>query len=362
MDRFKLSDGYSISRVIKGSWQLAGGHGPVDPSAAIAGMRDHVEAGITTFDCADIYTGVEELIGRFLRDHADVFRAGELLPVQVHTKCVPDLDRLAALRECDVVATVDRSLRRLGVERLDLVQLHWWDFGIPGHVEAAHWLARLRRAGKIRLIGLTNADVPRLREVVEAGVPIASNQVQYSVLDRRPQGAMTSFCRERGISLLCYGTVAGGLLGDRYLGAPEPASDAKDENRSLTKYRLIVDEFGGWNLYQDLLRTLSSIAVKHGASIAQVATRYVLDRPCVGAAIVGARNDRHLAETRRLFDLLLDAEDLARIAEIVDRASGPSGPIYGLERTPGGRHAVIMRTDLQRPDRGQAPSNSAPAR
>jgi len=348
MDRFELAPGYTISRVIKGSWQLAGGHGAIDPAEAIAQMRRHVEAGITTFDCADIYTGVEELIGRFLAEHAAAFRSGELPAVQVHTKYVPDLRDLPTLAERDVASTVDRSLRRLGVERLDLVQFHWWDFETPGYVETAQWLDGLRRAGKIRLLGTTNFDTERLREIVEAGVPIAANQVQYSVLDRRPETAMVPFCLDRGISLLCYGTVAGGLLGDRYLGAPAPDADAPDENRSLTKYRLIIDEFGGWSRYQELLRALSEIGAKHAIGVASVATRYVLQRASVAAAIVGVRHDRHLAETLRLCDAPLDDEDVARIDSIVAGAPGPFGPVYGLERVPGGWHAAIMKTNLGR--------------
>jgi aryl-alcohol dehydrogenase-like predicted oxidoreductase len=136
-------------------------------------MRAFVQAGITTFDCADIYTGVEELIGEFLRRHG-----GALPPVQVHTKYVPDLESLPNLTGRDVERSIDRSLRRLGVERLDLVQFHWWDYDVPGYVEAALQLARLQRAGKIRHIGLTNFDAMHLREILNAGVDVVSNQVQ----------------------------------------------------------------------------------------------------------------------------------------------------------------------------------------
>ena len=97
VQRVDIQPGYSISRVIKGGWQLAGGHGAVDENQAVEDMKNFVRSGITTFDCADIYTGVEELIGKFLHRYADGFRSGELPPVQVHTKCVPDLDQLPNL-------------------------------------------------------------------------------------------------------------------------------------------------------------------------------------------------------------------------------------------------------------------------
>jgi aryl-alcohol dehydrogenase-like predicted oxidoreductase len=345
VERFRLTPEHNISRVIKGGWQLAGGHGRVDREQALEDMRLYVEAGITTFDCADIYTGVEALIGEFLRRHREQIRSGALPQVQVHTKYVPDLDSLATLTRRDVEAVVDRSLRRLGVERLDLVQFHWWDYDVPGYVEAALHLDSLRRAGKIKHVAVTNFDVPHLQELLQAGVPVVSNQVQYSVLDRRPErGGMVALCKEYGITLLCYGTMAGGFLSDRYVGAPEP--ETPFDNRSLTKYKLIVDDFGGWDLFQQALSALSRVARRHRVSVATVASRYVLQQEGVAAAIVGVRHPRHLPDTLRIFDLMLDDRDLAAIHQVIDRAKGPAGDIYAQERIKGGRHAVIMKYNL----------------
>ena len=344
VERFRLTPEYTISRVIKGGWQLAGGHGPIDHDQALHDMLLYVEKGITTFDCADIYTGVEKLIGEFMRRHRSAMRNGTLPQVQVHTKYVPDLDRLSTLTQRDVQATVDRSLDRMGTDCLDLVQFHWWDYGVPGYVEAALHLDALRVAGKIKHIGVTNFDVARLAELLQAGVPIVSNQVQYSVLDHRPERAMVEFCEKHGIALLCYGTVAGGFLTERYLDTPEP--DLPCENRSLTKYKLIIDEFGGWDLFQQLLRTMKDVALRQGVSLAAVATRYILQKKGVGAAIVGARHARHLPDTLRLFGFELSEEDLRAIESVADQSQGPEGPIYGLERVKGGRHAAIMKYNL----------------
>ncbi|MFC2037905.1 aldo/keto reductase, partial [Chloroflexota bacterium] len=231
VERFSLAPGYDIARVIKGGWQLAGGHGRIGLDQALQDMRLYVQAGLTTFDCADIYTGVEALIGEFLRHHRP-----DLQPaVQIHTKYVPDLQALPDLTKVDVERAIDRSLRRLGVARLDLVQFHWWDYRVPGYVEAALHLQCLQQAGKIRHLGVTNFDVPHLAAILDAGVSVVSNQVQYSVLDRRPEAGMVELCERRGIALLCYGTVAGGFLSDRYLAVPEPGSPL--ENRSLIKYK-----------------------------------------------------------------------------------------------------------------------------
>jgi aryl-alcohol dehydrogenase-like predicted oxidoreductase len=335
-----------MARVIKGGWQLAGGHGRVDHAQALEDMRLFVQAGITTFDCADIYTGVEELIGEFLRRHRHDFRSGALPEVQVHTKYVPDLDTLPALIEGDVERVIDRSLRRLRVSCLDLVQFHWWDYDLPGYVEAAMHLKKLQEAGKIRHIGVTNFDVPRLQEILEAGVPVVSNQVQYSALDHRPERGMVAFCQRHGISLLCYGTVAGGFLSDRYLGAPEPEPPL--DNRSLVKYQLIIQDFGGWKPFQSLLATLRSVADKHGTTLATIAMRYVLGKSQVGAVIVGARHARHLPDLLRLFDFELDEEDLAAIQRAVDAGVGPVGDVYAAERIKGGKHAAIMKYNLNK--------------
>ena len=337
--RFELARGYSISRIIKGGWHLAGDHGAIDPGQARADMARFVEAGITTFDCADIYTGVEELIGGFRAAYPS------LAPrIQVHTKFVPDLSDLASVDRRYVEAIIDRSLARLRLERLDLVQFHWWDFSVPRYVETALELARLSRAGKIAQVGVTNFDTPRLAELIDAGVPVAAHQLQYSLVDERPAAAMLDYCRRHAIGLLCYGTVAGGFLSERWLGAPEPSR--APANRSLVKYKLILDDFGGWALYQELLGALARIARKHGTDVASVATRVVLDRPQVGAAIVGATNTSHLAAHEGIGQLKLDADDNAAILAITSRRRGPGGDVYALERDRAGRHGQIMKYEL----------------
>jgi len=342
--RLTLAPGYTISRVLKGGWQLAGGHGPVEETAALADMDRFVEAGVTTFDCADIYTGVETLIGRWLKRRKGSGGA----EVQVHTKYVPDLERLPTHSRADVARGVDRSLTRLGVERLDLVQLHWWDYGVPGCVEAALWLDELRRNGKIRHVGLTNFDRKRLSEIVAGGAAITSHQVQYSVLDRRPAAGLARECAEKGIGLLCYGAVAGGFLSDRWLGEPDPRPPL--ENRSLVKYRLIIEEFGGWDRFQQMLAALGRIASRHQATIGAVAIRWVLDQPGVSGVIVGARHARHLDQIRKACELAMDDTDRQAIARVQSASPGPEGDVYELERVKGGRHASIMRYGLQRPD------------
>jgi aryl-alcohol dehydrogenase-like predicted oxidoreductase len=342
--RFELAPGYDISRIIKGGWQLAGGHGAVDGDAAVADMSAFVDAGITTFDCADIYTGVEALIGTFLRRLRAERGAATAAAVQVHTKCVPDRDRLPHLTRDEIRGLVDRSLQRLGVEALDLVQLHWWDYQVPGVVQAAQWLDECRTQGKIRHIGLTNFDTPHVSVIAAAGAPLVSHQVQYSVLDRRPSHGMAALCGTRGIGLLTYGALAGGFLSERWLGQPEPSEPR--ENRSLVKYHLIIHEFGGWARFQALLGELDRIARRHHTTIGAIAVRWALDQPGVAGVIVGARHAGHLAQTVAAARVTLDDDDRAAIARVQAGAPGPAGDVYDLERVAGGRHAGIMRYNL----------------
>lgn len=340
--RIELTPGYSISRLLRGGWQLAGGHGEVERGRAIAEMRAFIEAGVTSFDCADIYTGVEELIG----DFRVTLTAAERARMQVHTKFVPDLSALAGLGFADVERVIDRSLMRLRAEALDLVQFHWWDYAIGDHVAAAGHLAELRRRGKIRHLGGTNFDAPHTRAMLDAGVPLVSMQVQYSLLDRRVAGPLSALCAERGMKLLCYGTVAGGFLSARWLGQPTPSEPLA--NRSLVKYRLIIEEFGGWEAFQALLRLLDGIARKHGVSITAVATRWVLDQPHVAGAIIGARYAEHLADNLAVFRFALDDVDRAAIDALLAQHPGPQGDFYALERDRTGPHGRIMKYELNR--------------
>ena len=344
--RIDLAPDYSISRLLKGGWQLAGGHGGVDRATAIADMAAYYAAGITTFDCADIYTGVEELIGDFRREHLATHGQGSLPLLRVHTKFVPDLATLAQIDRRQVTQTIDRSLQRLSVERLDLVQFHWWDYSVPRYIEVAHWLQELQRAGKIDQLGGTNFDTARVRELVDAGVPLRSMQVQYSLLDQRPQPALAPYCAQAGIQLLCYGSVAGGFLSERWLGQSEPQEPL--ENRSLVKYKLIIDDFGGWELFQQLLQQLQKVGQRHGVSIPTVAMRWVLQQPQVAGVIVGVRRGDHLADHLRVLSLQLDAVDLAALDAVLAQRKPVSADVYAVEPELEGRDGRLMKYDLNK--------------
>jgi aryl-alcohol dehydrogenase-like predicted oxidoreductase len=349
VETVELRPGHKVSRVIKGGWQLAGDHGAVDRNMAVRDMRAFLDAGITTFDCADIYRGVEEMIGEFIADLRRSAGAGVANRVCVHTKLVPDLGRLSDLRPDEVEAIVDRSLQRLNIECLHLVQFYWWDLSIGDPVGSLEVLKRCQEKGKIGNLGVNNWDAAEIAPFVDAGFDIAAAQVQYSVLDRRASNSLADWAAVKKVNLVCYGTLAGGFLTENWLDKADPGFEF--ENRSLVKYRLIIDEFGPWERFQRLLTVLNEVGDRHGVPLSAIATRWVLDQPQVAAAIVGARYARHLPRTLQVFDVTLNDHDREKIHAILEEADGPDGPVYGLERDRNGRHGRIMKYNLNtKPD------------
>eukprot|EP00271_Cylindrocystis_brebissonii_P015867 TRINITY_DN38915_c0_g1_i1.p1 TRINITY_DN38915_c0_g1~~TRINITY_DN38915_c0_g1_i1.p1 ORF type:complete len:510 (+),score=52.55 TRINITY_DN38915_c0_g1_i1:464-1993(+) len=329
-----ISEGVVPSSIIKGCWQLAGGHRGERESdrtggqAALADFQKFVEAGVTTFDTADIYGPSESLIGEYVRRHG---REG----LQLFTKhCVFSPDELRNPTKEIVARGISRSCSATGFSSLDLVQFYWHDYNQRNFVQTAQYLAEIQAEGKIRCLGVTNFDTPRVQAMLDGGVPIVASQVQYSLLDRRAENVHADFCLRNGISILPFGTVAGGFLTDKYVGMPyeEAQKTLRVDTYSKSKYLSVLSQVGGWSVLQNLLNTLRSIADKHQTSVANVSTRWVLQQPAVAAVIVGARNARHVDDHRRLFKFSLDDADLEAIAERLEGVGRPKGDIYTWER------------------------------
>lgn len=310
-----LTSDMRICRLLNGMWQVSGAHGRIDPQAAIQNMFAYMDAGFTTWDLADHYGPAEDFIGECRRQLAATRGPEALRAMQAFTKWVP---HPGPMPRAVVERNIDLSLRRMGSDTLDLLQFHWWDYSDPAYLDALTHLASLRDAGKIRHLALTNFDTAHLRTITEHGIRIVSNQVQYSLIDLRPEVQMGPFCQEHDIKLLTYGTVCGGLLSDAYLGQPEPRN-ATLNTASLRKYKQMIDAWGGWDLFQTLLQTLRQIADQHGVSIANVGVRYILDRPAVAGVIIGVRlgvADHH-AENAGVFTWHLTDHDHEAIQAVL---------------------------------------------
>ena len=307
VDRRDLSPDLSISRVLTGLWQLADMERDgrkLDLDRTAAAMQPYVEAGFTTFDMADHY-GPAEVVAGLFRSRAPQHR------VQLFTKWVPKPGRVS---KAEVGAAAERALTRLGVDAIDLLQYHAWNYADPSWLETLFDLHELKTRGLIRHLGVTNIDTAHLRVAVASGIDVVSNQVSFSLLDQRAAGALAPYCVEHGVHLLAYGTLAGGWLTDRWLGAPEPDWE-RLSTWSLMKYARFLRVAGGWSVLQRVLHAAASVAARHGVSVANVASRFILDQPGVAGIVIGARlgEREHIDDSLRLFSLALTDDDRAEI-------------------------------------------------
>lgn len=321
LPRVELAPGFSIPRIVTGLWQVADqerGGRTLDPERAADVLAAYAADGFDAFDMADHYGSAELIAGALLRR----VPARSPRPRAFTKWCpVPGPMPLEVVR-----AGIDRARARLGVERIDLMQLHWWTFEHLAYLEAARHLDALRHEGAIAALGVTNFDADHLRVLVRHGIPIRTDQVSFSLLDRRAAGPLSAVCLSHGVHLLAYGTLAGGLLSERWLGRPDPEAGLIDD-WSKSKYRRFIEAIGGWAVFQGILGAAAGIARRHGVSIANVATRWVLDHPAVAAVIVGARlgEGDHRVDNRRCFAFALDADDHA----VLEAALAAARPIPG---------------------------------
>lgn len=315
-ERTTIGGDLAISRLICGLWQVADlekDGATLDSDAAADALDAYGKAGFDTFDMADHYGSAELIAGRLLAR----YRPGEPRPLALTKWCPPPGPMTP-----DVVRRgIDERRERLGVERIDLLQFHWWTFEHPAWLDALHELAKLKEEGAIRAIGVTNFDAAHLALALADGAPIVSNQVSFSLIDRRAAGPLSELCRRKGVKLLAYGTLCGGFLSEAWLDRPAPRSPP---DWSRAKYKRFIDAAGGWPALQAIVKAAHEIARKHGVSIANVATRWVLDHDAVAAIIIGARisEREHRADNLKVFDFALDAEDRALLEEAF-RATTP---------------------------------------
>jgi aryl-alcohol dehydrogenase-like predicted oxidoreductase len=316
---YNFNPDLKVCRILNGMWQVAGGHGYIDHEKAVEDMIKYHDSGFTTWDLADIYGPAEDLIGEFRRRLLKLRGEGELDRIQALTKWVP---RPGKITRTAVIENIQKSLNRMNVSSIDLLQFHWWDYNNPYYMDALKYLTDLKDNGIIKNIGLTNFDTERLQIMMDADLPIVSNQIQYSIIDRRPEVKMIPFCQKQGISLLAYGSLCGGLMSDRYFGREKPSIGELD-TLSLRKYYQMIEAWGGWNLFQELLSNLNTIAQKYNVSIANIATRYILDSPTVAGVIIGARLGivDHRVSNEQVFNLKLGRSDLDAIDAVCKKSN-----------------------------------------
>lgn len=328
-----MNKGIRTPSIIRGCWQLAAGHS--QQNLNMQPILDAIESGFTTFDCADIYLGVEELLGRA----SNIFNEKKL---HFHTKFVPDLNYLRTIDRKYIENIIIRSLKRLQVECISLVQFHWWNWEVKNYLSTMEILSKLKAEGKIAEIGLTNVNRQYLEEFSER-FDIASLQVQVSLFDNRVERGVGDLCRKKNIKIFAYGALLGGFLNEKWLGKEEP-SLKQLANRSLVKYKLLIDSACGWVEFQRRLSILNELATKYCCEIANIAIAALLQEGRADSVIVGLSPQNFTVQNRSLAKLpLLEKKDLQKLNAWTCDLPGDT---YDAERDKNGAHAKLMKYDL----------------
>ncbi|HXP70849.1 MAG TPA: aldo/keto reductase [Candidatus Dormibacteraeota bacterium] len=322
------SSGLEITTVGFGSWAIGGGGwsygwGPQDDAESIATMRHAIDSGINWIDTAAIY-GLghsEEVVGRLLRDIPQPQR-----PL-IFTKCgmAFETDRMAepqrTLKPDSIRRECEASLRRLGVERIDLYQFHWPDeTGTPVEDSWAT-MVQLIEEGKVRAGGVSNFDV-NLLERCESIRHVDSLQPPFSLINRSVAASEIPWCAGHHTGVICYSPMQSGLLTDTF-SRERIANLAQDDWRRRSPY------FQEPNISRNLaLRdSLQPIAQRHNASVSSVAIAWTLAWPGVTGAIVGARTPKQVDGWIGAASLELTDQDLTEIAAAIERTGAGTGPI-----------------------------------
>ncbi|MFF1451315.1 aldo/keto reductase [Streptomyces sp. NPDC058274] len=315
MKRISLgSTGLSVSRIAFGTWQLSGQWGTFDEDRAISAIREARELDINFFDTAQAYGfgASERMLGKALRKEITADRDS----VVIATKggVLPEGGRDASagyLRQ-----GVEQSLRSLGVETIDLYQVHWPDPEVPA-AETAGALQELVDEGKIRFAGVSNYDVQQMAEFA-AVRPVDTLQPPYHLFRRGIEAEVLPYTIEHGIGVLAYSPLASGLLTGRF-----------DENTTFEEsdWRSQSSAFTGDTLKRNLavVRRLADFAEGRGLTVSQLAIAWVLARPGVDVAIVGARSSANIRASAAAADVEFSPEDLSRIDDLAADAVSVEG-------------------------------------
>jgi aryl-alcohol dehydrogenase-like predicted oxidoreductase len=289
-----------------GPWQY--GWGPQDDGEAIAAILTALDMGVNWIDTAPVY-GVghsEELVGQALRQtkHRPIIatKCGRLWNEK--KELVPYLKRESVRRECLA------SLQRLGVERIDLYQMHWPD-PLPDIEEAWEEMARLAEEGKVRYLGVCNYNVEQLERIRKIH-PVASLQPPYSMLRRDVEKELLGYCAQHGIGVVAYSPMQRGLLTGQFSHERLSALAPDDHRRRMPEF-----QDPAFSASLELVEGLKQIAGRHDRTVAQLALSWVLRRPEVTAAIVGARRPSQIAETVGAADWNLSKKDISEIEKLL---------------------------------------------
>ncbi|KAI0011457.1 aldo/keto reductase [Xylariaceae sp. FL0662B] len=323
VETFRLGP-FEMPRLFNGLWQLSSASwGSGTAKNQEKALTHSIESGLSTADMADHYGDAELIYGDFRNKLEPTVRD----TVYAATKWCVFSPIGFPVTTSYVLAAVKERCRRLG-GRVELLQFHWYDYESKEYLDILVELVRITRSHPelISTVGLCNFDSDHVEEacrylIAKTGsVGIVSNQVQFSLLDTRPLQKMVYVCDKYGLKLLTYGSFCGGFLSERWLDQPAPEIylESNQLTPSQRKYLDVIRTWADWDDFQTLLRRLSVVAHKHGVSLSNVATRWVLQQPTVGAVIVGTRLgvSDNVEDNLKVFGFVLDKGDMSDINAI----------------------------------------------
>jgi aryl-alcohol dehydrogenase-like predicted oxidoreductase len=310
--------GLEVSRIAFGTWQLGGDWGQFDENAAVAAIRRARELGVNFFDTAQAYGfgASERLLGSALRDELSRNRSELVIATkgglrQTDSGLVRDATP-EWLRE-----GVDSSLTALGIDHIDLYQVHWPDPTVPA-AETAGALSDLIAEGKIGHVGVSNYNSAQMAEF-SATLPVETLQPPYHLFRREIEEDVLPYCLDNNIGVLVYGPLAHGLL----TGTLSVHTAFEDGD-----WRGTSKVFRGGTYRRNLatVRALEKFAANRGITVSQLAIAWTLSNPAVHVAIVGTRQVGHIEDSLRAVDISLSDSDLDEIETIMDEATPVAGP------------------------------------
>jgi aryl-alcohol dehydrogenase-like predicted oxidoreductase len=302
----------NVSAIGLGTWAIGGKFwGHTDESAAIAAIQKAIDSGINLIDTAPIYGDghSEEMVGKAVK--------GRRHQVIIATKCGVRLKEAMLINDLtpkSLRKEVEVSLKLLGTDVIDLYQCHWPDPNTPIEDTMAE-MAKMKTEGKIRAIGVSNFDAALLKKAQKVA-QLASNQVQYSLLNRDIEKELIPFCREQDIGILTYGPMGGGILSGKYKQKP------KFEEGDARSFFYNYYQEPQWTKVQALLKEMEKIAARHGKPIAHVAINWVRQQPGITSALVGARSPQQAEANAAAGSWQLSAEELSGINKTVSQTFG----------------------------------------
>jgi aryl-alcohol dehydrogenase-like predicted oxidoreductase len=320
MDTVRLGmTGLEVTPVAFGTWQLGGDWGAFDEDQAIAAIRHARDLGINFFDTAQAYGfgTSERLLGRALRDDLDTRREEVVLATKGGLRIDEQRGLVRDSSPAWLRRGVDESLGNLGVDYIDLYQVHWPDPATP-LAETAEALGDLVWEGKIRHVGVSNFSVAEMTEFARTrrGETL---QPPYHLFRREAEADLLPYSREHDVGVLVYGTLAHGLLA----GAMDPSTTfAADDWRAHSPL------FEGETFERNLstVAELERFARDRGHTVSQLAIAWTLANPSVDVAIVGSRHARHIEDSIGALEIELSPEDMAEIDSLMSAAVAVAGP------------------------------------